>query len=289
MFTINNNSLFTGEEQFFHNLHISQVDILFCGHQKCLPNHAYGPYVRPYTIIVYIHRGSGTLKTQNTLYKLSDGSSFFIFEGEVTFYQADSNDPWEYSWIAFRNKTELNDTHQLLLKNSISAYTPVHSTQANGVLDRLFTEIVAFSKVDSVATNVKITSLFFDIIYNFLTNSNSTDLRSEISFDQNSHFTLAIEYIKAYYYKDISVSSIAEYLDISREHLYVVFKKHYGLSPIKFITLYRLQMASILLHTTQNSVAQIADLTGFSDYNYFTTVFRKHYGISPTTYRKQKN
>ncbi len=281
------NNFTMAEELFFRNLHIPTVDILFCGTQKCDPGYSYGPYIRAYTIMVYIHKGKGIFRTHNTLYRLSAGSTFFIFEGEVTFYQADEQDPWEYYWIGFKNKNDIYDIHGLLLKNSISVKAPVCVTEKDTRLSELYHEIINLSNDDHDATKIKVVSLFFDIIYIYLTNTDVLNSNIEMYSDTKGHMSLAIEYIKSYYNNsNISVSSLADYLDISREHTYVLFKKHFNISPIKFITIYRLQMAGILLQTTNHSIADIANETGFADYNYFATVFKKHFEMSPGNYRR---
>ena len=47
-----------------------------------------------------------------------------------------------------------------------------------------------------------------------------------------------------------------------------------------FIRKKRLSHAKKLLLTTNLSTTEIADASGFSDYNYFLRLFKKEYGIS---------
>ncbi len=273
------------EEYITPDTHIVHTKILFCGHQKCEPRHAYGPAVRTHYLLVYVHAGKGTFKTQNTIYHLQKGCSFFIFPGEVTYYQADADDPWEYSWVAFTGGVGLHETSQILLRASITAQRPVHMAVQYQPLEDLFRELVAFSQNSQHFVDLKILSLFYDIMYRYIVTNNSIDTK-KISSPLSSHLDLAIEYIKCYYHRNISVSEIAQYLGIRREYFCMLFKKQFEISPVQFLKNYRLKVSSTLLITSHESIVEIAYRVGYSDYNYYSNSFRKLYGISPSQYRK---
>lgn len=274
-------------EYYFDHSSIKSMEILFCGHQQCRPKHTYGPFVRTYYLLVYVHSGKGTFKTQNTVYHLKTGCTFFVFPGEVTYYQADQRDPWEYSWIAFDGgQGGYDDMSQFLLKASISAQRPVHMASDPAPFDRLFAELLELCRSKEHFIDVKVMSLFLDLIYQYIITDNSMDSQRKISAPLSNHLDLAIEYIKFYYHKNISVSEIAQYLGISREYFCNLFKKQFGISPVKFISSYRLKSAATLLVTSNQSVAEVAYGVGFNDYNYFSTQFHRLYGVSPSEYRK---
>lgn len=267
------------------NIHTSHLDILFCGTQKCEPMHFYGPYTRPYFLMVFAHSGKGIFRTQSKTYHLEAGSTFFIFPGEVTYYEADSDDPWEYSWIAFSCRVGLYSMEQLLLRSSISSHRPVHITKDYAELDRLYREVFVFSRSEKPFADIKIMSLFWDIVYQYTISANITSSSLLIS-PTSAHVSIAIEYIKCYYHKSISVAMVAEHVGISREHLCNLFKKQYGISPVQFISLYRIQQSEMLLLTTDYSIDTISGMVGFSDYNYFSNKFTGINKISPTKFRK---
>jgi AraC-like DNA-binding protein len=49
----------------------------------------------------------------------------------------------------------------------------------------------------------------------------------------------------------------------------------------------RLELAAGLLLRTRRSVAEVGDLVGWPDANYFTRRFRSQFGVSPTDYRRR--
>lgn len=72
------------------------------GHQNCKPLHSYGPAVRSSYMLHYIHSGKGTYSCDKGTWQLKAGDLFLMIPGERIFYQADAEDPWEYSWIGLQ-------------------------------------------------------------------------------------------------------------------------------------------------------------------------------------------
>ena len=83
-------------------IHVGNSLTLYrCGWENCLPKHSFGPTVRSYFLFHYIVQGEGTLFTSDGCYTLHTGQGFLIFPGEVTYYQADEREPWQYYWFGF--------------------------------------------------------------------------------------------------------------------------------------------------------------------------------------------
>lgn len=101
-----------------------------------------------------------------------------------------------------------------------------------------------------------------------------------------------IEKIKIYVTQNIenpqlSVSLVAEYFDYSYENLGRVFKKYTDVSLISYITHIRLNQACRLLRNTQFTIAEIAQMVGYSNANYFCSVFKKQLDITPNDFRNR--
>ena len=88
---------------------------------------------------------------------------------------------------------------------------------------------------------------------------------------------------------NLTLSSVANGLSVSPEHLSRTFKKETGFGFNEYITLIRLQKAeSMLISDTEKTISEIAFSCGFNDSNYFSDKFKKAYGMSPLKYRKSK-
>ena len=66
------------------------------------------------------------------------------------------------------------------------------------------------------------------------------------------------------------------------------FKKHFGVTPIKFVQDLRLQLCSYVLAFTDITVNDIADSYEFNDSTYFAKLFKRKYKMSPYDFRNRK-
>lgn len=95
-----------------------------------------------------------------------------------------------------------------------------------------------------------------------------------------------IEYINMNYNDSISISEISDILEIDRRRFSDVFQEVIGLSPIKYLTEYRLKEAKRLLKFSSYTISEIADMTGYNDCFYFSKTFKKNVGMCPRKYRE---
>lgn len=99
----------------------------------------------------------------------------------------------------------------------------------------------------------------------------------------------SIEYINKNYSDAISISEIADILEIDRRRFSDIFQEVTGLSPIKYLTEYRLKEAKRLLKFSSYTISEIADMTGYNDCFYFSKNFKKNVGMCPRRYREINN
>ncbi|MDV4149261.1 AraC family transcriptional regulator [Clostridium sp. AL.422] len=95
-----------------------------------------------------------------------------------------------------------------------------------------------------------------------------------------------IEYINKNYNYPISISEISDMLEMDRRRFSEIFQEITGLSPIKYLTEYRLKEAKRLLRFSGYTISEIADMTGYNDCFYFSKTFKKNVGVCPRRYRE---
>lgn len=101
------------------------------------------------------------------------------------------------------------------------------------------------------------------------------------------YVTQAKEYILGNFRKIPNVKSIATHVGISYDHLRHLFLDHTGITLNQYLINARIERGRQLLeHSTLNQ-AQIAQMTGLSNEQYFNACFKKNYGMTPGQYRKQ--
>lgn len=96
-----------------------------------------------------------------------------------------------------------------------------------------------------------------------------------------------LDYLRKHCSEQISVADMAERMHMSQSNLYPLFKKHTGFTPVGYLNDYRLAAASALLLSSDKTVDEIAEETGFHDVSYFSRLFLKKYKMPPGRYRRQ--
>jgi len=84
--------------------------------------------------------------------------------------------------------------------------------------------------------------------------------------------------------ENISIEKLAELCNISEQYLRRIFADTYATSPLKYINNLKMLRAKELIRSGVYSVGEAAELSGFSDYSYFSREFKKSTGVSPTDY-----
>lgn len=96
----------------------------------------------------------------------------------------------------------------------------------------------------------------------------------------------AIDYINENLSSRLSAEQIADYLKISRTHLYNVFQNELNIGISQYVKEARLKKAASLLLTTSLSIKEISYQVGFSDANVFIKNFKHRYNTTPKNYRE---
>ena len=94
-------------------------------------------------------------------------------------------------------------------------------------------------------------------------------------------------YIHEHYPEPIPVEQIAAAAHISRRGCFRLFRENLHMSPLEYMTGYRLQKAYQLLLESDESLTQIAYGCGLGSSSYFGKIFREHFGCTPAQCRKQ--
>jgi AraC-like DNA-binding protein len=96
-----------------------------------------------------------------------------------------------------------------------------------------------------------------------------------------------VKYVEEKYTTDISISNLADHVNVSRTVLYNKIKGLTGFSPVEFIRSMKMNIALKLLENGYN-VSEAAYKTGFSDVKYFSRLFKAQFGYSPSRLKSDK-
>lgn len=86
--------------------------------------------------------------------------------------------------------------------------------------------------------------------------------------------------------QSITIAEWARTAGLHPDYFARVFRKHTGKRPMEWLNERRLQRGAQLLLSSRQSLAEIAEASGFRCPFYFSRAFKKHFGQSPTDHRR---
>lgn len=105
--------------------------------------------------------------------------------------------------------------------------------------------------------------------------------------DSDEKMKAMMRYIHTHYPENISVDQLAREAHISKRVCFRLFRENLHMSPVEYMTSYRLRKACQRLAESDESITQIAYNCGLGSSSYFGKLFREHFGCSPAAYRKE--
>ena len=105
--------------------------------------------------------------------------------------------------------------------------------------------------------------------------------------DSDEKMKAMMRYIYDHYPENISVDQLAREAHISKRVCFRLFRENLHMSPVEYMTGYRLRKACQRLSESDESITQIAYNCGLGSSSYFGKLFREHFGCSPAAYRKE--
>ena len=146
------------------------------------------------------------------------------------------------------------------------------------VLSDLFQKILAYWNKKELGYPYKCSAILCEIFAECYT-------QNYVSKPQHSKIQKAEEYLlKHYKNSNLSIKEIADKSFMSEVYFRKLFKEKYGISPQKYIINLRIQNAVGLISTGYYSLKDVAYMSGYHDYKYFSVEFKKAKGVSPSEY-----
>lgn len=96
-----------------------------------------------------------------------------------------------------------------------------------------------------------------------------------------------LDYLKTHYAQKIQLSELSSLIHVCDDRLIRLFKEVTGETPVAWLNNLRMEACIKLLATTDDTIAAIAEQTGFGSDTYMTRVFKQKLGTTPGRYRRR--
>lgn len=97
----------------------------------------------------------------------------------------------------------------------------------------------------------------------------------------------ALEYIKEYYNKEITLNEVADTVNLNPSYFSSLFNNTLKITFSSYLMCLRIHHSKKLLRETELKIYEIAEMVGYRNSYYFNRVFKRIVGLTPMEYRKK--
>ncbi|GAB2560217.1 helix-turn-helix domain-containing protein [Gracilibacillus alcaliphilus] len=258
--------------------------------QDELPNH-----LHDFHEIIYVHRGSGTIFINHTLYDMHKGT-IFIIPTDTIHHTIPTQGDLVTSSVIFFSPTLIQT---LFIEENFSYLSLIESIskQKHYKIVLSISEQTTFEKylnqIKTELTNKHLgfkhaTIQYTQLILLYLSRLYCNETDHSLHENTASRFWMneIFSYIDHNLTDNLSLTHLSNKAHVSPAHFSRVFKDITGISLTLYLNKKRTARAKELLWKTNDPVSQIAELSGFESTPHFYRIFKKFTGITPAKYRK---
>lgn len=95
-------------------------------------------------------------------------------------------------------------------------------------------------------------------------------------------YLAACQFLQEHFSEKITRTEVGTFLKLHPNHISRLFQKHSNQSFVEYLTQLRLDKSRMMLRQTDLNIAEIAELCGFANSNYFIRCYKNKFGYSPS-------
>lgn len=260
------------------------------------PGKEYKSRVTRYHELELITDGYGTMKVNNTVYKLKQGDLFYYppdtkITGTMPYgYVLIMFDPYfnEKNIIQYQEgRKALGDDFACESKVRKEALPiPSHINVGNfniykSIFKKIFTGFVRDG--NTLENKITLLQLLSELKTEFFKISNIDSFSTKSYYKKIMKCAKTLDIAPEVNY---SLNELAVEVELSKNFLCTAFKEILGVTIFSYIHEKRIEKAKTMLIETQSSIEEIAHHCGFENMSYFYRMFKRYTGVSPSNYRQ---
>jgi AraC-like DNA-binding protein len=226
---------------------------------------------------LYSVEGQGKLLIDGKEFIIGKNTGFFMRPNVPHEYFA-LQSPWETHWVTFSG-----DWVSTLMNTLNLGQWGVYHINETKYIDQLLSNILLSVQAKSIYEGYRSSGL----LYSFLLEMRSViqDYGSQDSKIVYKQLESTIDFMEQNIARDMSLSEIADHINVSPQYLCRIFKQKLKISPYEYLIRLRIHKAKEMLINEDALVKDILEYTGFRDASYFTAVFKRYEGMTPAQFR----
>lgn len=228
-------------------------------------------------------KGHGFIEVNGRSFPVGPGEIGWIFNHHENKHWPQGKSPWEMYWIRV-DGPHMDQIYQTLTATGSPVFSGVNDKAATAIYRRIFRIMEHRPIAMEAALHSEVALLITELFSARHSANPSPEDKTEIP--QSLH--KPIETMRLYYQKPLRVSELAALAGMSVSKFFRNFKAATGTSPIDWLKRERINQAKKRLLETDDSIATIAEQTGYYDQFYFSRDFKRMTQVSPSEYRQRE-
>ena len=245
--------------------------------------------------IVVIKKGTGLISVDFEKRTVSSGDIVFIRPGQLHSIEQNGARKMEYENIILKPELLISGEADLCARQFI---TPLMKGELRCVTFLTpavpgYPEISdCISRIDHLCEKrpdgyqLAVKGFLFHLVFLLLSHRQKKSTSPALQTKSLEKIKTILKYVEEHYADHITIDDMAAITFYSKSHFMKFFKAHMGTGFIEYLNDYRLTIAERLLRTSDATVLEIAEKSGFDNLSYFNRMFKRKYGQSPGKQRK---
>lgn len=238
-------------------------------------------------VMILLVEGSKHLQYKNTQKTLHTGDIFFLTQGNYFMREFLSHKgKYESVLVCFDDSFVLDFIKKYKIELAKFFRSSVVSFSSSRMLKALMNSYVEYTH-SSFRHKSDIVKLKTEEIFLHLFDEHKISFCSYLKEIQSSSKERVRYVLEANLDLIDSVEDMCKLTRLSKNELRSKMKSIFEMHPKEWLDSKRLETATLLLRSSNDSISSIATTCGYSTLSWFGVQFKKAYGLSPKAYRKQ--
>jgi AraC-like DNA-binding protein len=228
---------------------------------------------------IQCHYGKGELLLEGNCYKIGPQQGMFLYPNVPHEYY-EIKGPWKVDWIGFDGYL-VNTLVNVLGFHRSGVY---YVGNADLILAKM-RQALTIAKSNDYFKGMECSGIIYELLLNlFKYTSHSSDDSIQ---QKNFRLQPVFDFIEHNYDKVITLEILAQTINVTPQHLCLLFKKALKMRPFEYLNHVRINKSKDLIFSKRGlNIKEIAGAVGYESDSYFCAIFKEIEGISPGQFRK---